>query len=80
MTTEVNVKQLAVDGTDFHIALHLKQWNTFYSHKFNGPGVRYELAISIASGDFVHYKGPYACVERNDIQIFRDGLKKTAIS
>ena len=39
------------------------------------PGVRYEVAISIISGDIVWINGPFPCGFYNDIKIFRQGLK-----
>lgn len=43
-----------VDGTDCTIreptVFNKKRW---YSHKFNGPGVRYEIGLSILSGSFI---------------------------
>jgi len=46
------------------------------SHKFKGAGLRYELAISIQTGDIVWLNGPYPCGEYNDIKIFKDKLQK----
>lgn len=42
-----------------------------YSHKFNGPGWRYEVAVSIACGDIVWVNGPFEG-GRNDETIFKD--------
>jgi len=47
-----------------------KQW---YSHKFNGPAVKYEVGVSIARGDIVWINGPYPG-SANDAAIARDGL------
>ena len=46
----------------------------YYSKKFNGPGYRYEVALSILSSDIVWIAGPYFPGEWNDIKIFRHGL------
>ena len=38
---------MTVDGTDYEIyqpALFSKHW---YSHKFNGPAIKYEIGVSI---------------------------------
>ena len=44
---------ISVDGSDFRIrdlSPFSKKW---YSHKFHGPGLRYEAGISVARGDIV---------------------------
>ena len=46
----------------------------WYSHKFKGPGVRYEVALSINGGDIVHINGPFPCGSNPDITIFRKKL------
>ena len=48
-----------------------KKW---FSHKFKGPGLRYEVAVSIKKGDIVWIAGPYIWGKWNDLEIFRDGL------
>lgn len=64
-----------VDGTDFRIR-EPKPFNPgWYSHKFKGPGVRYEVALSINGGDIVHINGPFMCGHWPDLKIFREKLK-----
>jgi len=48
----------------------------WYSHKFNGPGLSYELGISIYHSDLVWIRGP-APAATHDLTIFRvpNGLK-----
>ena len=48
-----------------------KKW---FSHKFKGPGLRYEIGISIKKGDIVWIAGPYICGKWNDLEIFKNGL------
>ena len=48
-------------------------WKGWYSQKFRGPGLRYEVAVSLKQGDIVWINGPYECVWP-DIKIFRDSL------
>jgi len=49
----------------------------WFSHKFNGPGLRYEVALCIATGDIVWINGPFPCGMFSDWVIFRDfGLRK----
>lgn len=64
-----------MDGTDFRTTLRRKEHTRSKSHKFNGPALRYEVAISIFSGDIVHINGPFNPGIVNDIAIFRDKLK-----
>ena len=45
-----------------------------YSHKFNGPALRYEVATSILSDDIVWINGPFAPGDWNDLMIFRHSL------
>jgi len=70
---------ITVDGTDFLIQEPFpfvketsKKW---FSHKFKGPGLRYEVGICIASGDIVWFNGPFPCGEMPDLKIFRIKLK-----
>jgi hypothetical protein len=66
---------ITVDGTDFKIQEPTPFWKGWWSHKFNGPGLRYELGISIQSGDIVWAYGPFPCGKWPDITIFRHALK-----
>lgn len=65
---------VTVDGTDFRISEPQPFSPGWYSHKFKGPGVRYEVAVSINGGDIVHINGPFACGHNPDITIFRSKL------
>ena len=50
-----------------------KRW---FTPKHHGPGLRYEVAVSILNGDIVWINGPFLPGLVNDLQIFRDkGLK-----
>lgn len=46
-----------------------KKW---YSHKFKGPGIRYEIGICIQSGEIVWASGGFPCGDWPDIRIARD--------
>ena len=63
-----------VDGTDFRIFEPSPFSPGWYSHKYKGPGVRYEVALSIQGGDIVWINGPFACGRWPDIRIFRQRL------
>ena len=47
----------------------------WFSEKLNHAGVRYEIAVCIQTGEIVWANGPYACGDKNDMQIFRLKLK-----
>ena len=68
---------MSVDGTDFEIEepgpFIKKISKLWYSHKFKGPGLKYEVGISILNGDIVWIHGPFNC-GMNDLQVFRDGM------
>lgn len=49
---------VSVDGTDFRIQQPSVFSKIWYSHKFKGPGLRYEVAVSILTGDIVWLHGP----------------------
>lgn len=66
---------MTVDGTDFRINEQHPFDAGWKSHKFNGPAVRYEVAVSIRGGDIVHINGPFKAGKWNDISIFRKKLK-----
>ena len=71
---------VSVDGVDFRIkepSPYEKEWSKrWYSSKFNGPGLRYEIAVSIAGGDIVWINGPFAPGQFPDYKIFLEcGLK-----
>ena len=65
---------VTVDGTDFRIQEPSPFSPSWYSHKYKGPGVWYEVALSINGGDIVHINGPFPCGSYPDITIFRMGL------
>ena len=47
---------------------------SWFSHKFNGPGVRYEICVSIVGGDIVWINGPFRCGAWPDLRIAREKL------
>ena len=62
---------LSVDGTDVRIPERGRDW---YSHKFKKSGLRYEVAVSIKSGDICWISGPHQPGLWNDVEIFRSSL------
>ena len=70
---------VSVDGVDFKIrepqyTVGTPGYRIWYSHKFNGPGLRYELGICIQTGDIVWIAGPFPAGDYNDVEIFQLGM------
>ena len=65
-----------MDGTDFRINEPTPFDRKWYSHKFNGPGVCYEISIRIATGHIVWVNGPFCCGRWPDIKIAEKHLVK----
>lgn len=66
---------MSVDGTDFKI-MEAKQFNKkWYFHKFNGPGLRYEICLSTLTVHIVWVHGPFPCTSYSALKIFQLPLK-----
>jgi hypothetical protein len=65
----------SVDATDCMIPRVKGQGKPFNSHKFDGPGLRYEIAVCILTGWIVWVMGPFPCGDWPDVSIFRFALK-----
>ena len=63
-----------MDGTDFPIYEPAPFNPMWYSHKFKGPGVRYEVAVCIMTGHIVWVNGPFPCGDWPDLRIARNAL------
>ena len=64
-----------MDGVDFEIQEpfpfkkdYSEKW---FSHKFKGPGLRYEILLCIQTGDIVSVSGPFPCGSWPDLEIFK---------
>jgi hypothetical protein len=66
--------KVTVDGTDFRIMEPSPFEPKWLSEKFNGPGVKYEVAVCIQTGWIVHTNGPYPCGQWHDLTVARDDL------
>ena len=64
----------SVDGTDCQIFEQTPFDGKWCSHKFKGPGLRYEVAICIVTGHMVWIFGGFPCGSHPDLKIFRSGL------
>jgi hypothetical protein len=67
---------VTIDGVDFAIQEPSPFDTCWYSHKFDGPGIWYEIAACIHTGDIVSFTGPFECGKWPDILIFRHKLKQ----
>ena len=65
---------LYVDGIDFFVQEMGREDPWWFSHKHNGPGLRYELATSIQTGFIAWASGPWRAGLWPDEVIFREGL------
>jgi hypothetical protein len=66
--------KISVDGTDCMIVEPTEFSGRWYSHKFRGPGLRYEVGLCIQTGWVVWRNGPYPCGAFPDLKIARDKL------
>lgn len=65
---------MSVDGTHFRVPQFKPFSKAWYSFKFKGPGVAYEVAVCILTGWIVWVNGPFPCGDWPDIEIFRASL------
>ena len=48
--------------------------NIWFSQKFKGPGLRYEIGLVIKTGDIAWLQGPFPAGKHNDCTIFKNSL------
>ena len=70
-----NVCKVSVDGTDFRIYEPTSFSSKWFSHKFKGPGLRYEVAVCIRNGHIVCTHGPFLCGSFPGPTIYRIAMK-----
>jgi len=68
------IYRVTVDGTDCRIQEPQPFSPKWYSHKFCGPGVRYEIVVAVNTGVIVSVNGPYCCGSWPDLKIARQSL------
>jgi hypothetical protein len=68
------VCKITVDGTDFWIEEPMPFDRKWFSHKINGPAVRYEVGVCIKTGWIVWINGPFPAGRWPDVNIARLGL------
>lgn len=65
---------VSVDGTDCRIEEPGPFSTKWFSQKFKGPAVKYEVALDVLTGDCVWVNGPFKG-GTNDVTIYRSALK-----
>ena len=68
-----NKCKLSLDGTDCPIQEPQPFNKKYFSHKFHGPGLKYEIGICITTGWICWYNGPFPC-GNPDVNIARLGV------
>ena len=68
--------KITVDGTDFRIQEPSPFDPKWYSHKFRGPGLRYEIGVCIKTGWIVWVNGPFPAGAWPDREIARSGINR----
>ena len=69
--TKFSHKLKSLDGTDFRIREPSPFSTKWWSFKFNGPGLRHEIAIEAESGNIVWAYGGFPCGAFPDLIIAR---------
>jgi len=64
-----------VDGTDCKVKEPSPFSPKWFSHKFRGPALRYEVRLTIASGYIAWVNGKFPCGTYSDLRIFRSKMK-----
>jgi hypothetical protein len=67
---------ITLDGTDFRIREPSPFEGKWFSHKFRGPGLRYEVGVCIQTGWVVWVNGPFPCGSYSDLKIARLGIQR----
>ena len=67
------VIRMSIDGTDCRIEEQYPFDKKWFSHKFKGPGIRYEVGVSI-NGNIVWVYGGFPCGEWSDLKIAQDAV------
>lgn len=74
MSDNGSVCKITLDGTDCRIYEPAPFDRKWFSHKFKGPGLRYEIGLCIQTGWIVWVNGPYPCGSHPDLKIARDWI------
>lgn len=60
---------------DFQISEPMPFSSEWFSHKFKGPGLKYEVALALFSSRIIWHYGPFPCGSYPDMKIFRMTLE-----
>ena len=66
----------STDGTDMTICEPHPFSKSWWSHKSNGPALRYELSIAVGCSKIVWVHGPFRAGSWPDVKIFKKGLRQ----
>ena len=66
---------VSVDGVDCKMPNLKPFWDGWYSQKYNGAGIRWEVGVCIRTGEIVWIHGPFCPGRWNDLEIFRHSMK-----
>jgi hypothetical protein len=69
---------VTIDGTDCRIQEPVPYNSIWWSHKFNGPALKYELAVCIKTRDIVWLGGPWPAAV-HDREVFDEALSDMLI-
>jgi hypothetical protein len=69
-----SICKITLDGTDCKIQEPFPFDPRWYSHKFKGPGQRYEVGLCIQTDWIVWVNGPFPCGSHSDIKIAREWI------
>ncbi|KAH9095723.1 hypothetical protein LEN26_017765 [Aphanomyces euteiches] len=70
---------VSLDGTDFRINEPSEFDPSWYSHKFHGPGLRYEIGLCIRTGHIVWANGGVACGLWPDLVLARSAYTQAVL-
>jgi hypothetical protein len=73
MNDKGNVCKISIDGTDCPIHEPQPFNPKYFSHKFHGPGLKYEIGVCILTGWICWFNGPFPA-GNPDITISRLGI------
>lgn len=72
---EGSLVKASVDGVDFRIVEPSPYSARWFSQKFKGLGLRYEVGIALGTGHIVWEHGPFPCGSFNELAIYWIGMK-----
>jgi len=74
MNSNGSICLVTIDGTDFRIFEQMPFDSKWFSQKFKGPGLRYEVGVCIQTGWIVWINGPFPAGNWTDLNIAHHGV------